>query len=270
MSTQVVADPWEEARPKRLSPSRAGDFMQCPKMYAAKVVEQIPDPPTVAQARGVLVHQVLEDVYSWPVPSRTLANAQVHLSRAWRQVTSPEEGRGYLDHMHQWGYTEQQLFDESAALLEVYWTLEDPMALPEGSTAQESKVEGDVSGVPVIGFIDRTDTAPGGQVRIVDLKTGKHPLPGYEDKALWQLRFYAWVWWRLHGVLPTQVRLVYMGGRPGILEDSPTPEAIERFEEEAIDLWRQIQSSYDRNDWPTRPSKLCGWCPLRATCPDAQ
>ncbi|MDN5894430.1 MAG: PD-(D/E)XK nuclease family protein, partial [Nocardioides sp.] len=117
MTVTVAADPWEDARPKRLSPSRAGDFLQCPRMYAAKVVDKIPDPPTAAQAKGVLVHQVLEDLYGWPVAHRTLENAQAHLAEAWVKVVHPDENRDYLDHMDAWGYDVDRLFSECAALL---------------------------------------------------------------------------------------------------------------------------------------------------------
>lgn len=266
----VVEDPWEESRPKRLSPSRAADFMQCPRLYAAKVVDKIPDPPTAAQAKGVLVHQVLEDLYGWPVPHRTLANAQAYLAQAWAKVTDPEEHRDYLDYMEAWGYTEDRMFAEAAGLLEVYFTLEDPMALPEGATQQEWPFVEVIAGVPVKGFVDRIDTAPGGALRVVDFKSGRRPKPRYRDKALWQLRFYAWVLWRTTGRLPARVRLVYLGSEPGLIEHDPTEADTLQFEEDAVALWDAIQSAYDRNEWPAEPSPLCGWCPLRDTCPDAR
>ena len=66
------------------------------------------------------------------------------------------------------------------------------------------------NGVPVRGFIDRVDVAPTGEVRVVDYKTGKKPLPRYSGQAKFQMRFYALVWWRTQGVIPHQLRLMYL------------------------------------------------------------
>ena len=41
------------------------------------------------------------------------------------------------------------------------------------------------------------DVAPTGEVRIVDYKTGKAPRPEYAEGALFQMKFYALVVWRL-------------------------------------------------------------------------
>ena len=37
------------------------------------------------------------------------------------------------------------------------------------------------------------------------------PSPLFEDKALFQMKFYALVLWRLHGVVPRLLQLVYLG-----------------------------------------------------------
>jgi hypothetical protein len=75
---------------------------------------------------------------------------------------------------------------------------------------------------------------------------------------------------RLDGVLAKVVRLMYLGDKPGFIEDTPTLRRIEAFEADVIDLWRRIQTAYDRNEWPAKPSPLCGWCPLFNDCDDAQ
>lgn len=249
-------------RPARLSPSRASDFMQCPRMYAAKVIHKVDDPSTVDQARGVLVHKVLETLYALPPSERTRQRAMSLIAPSWAAVL--EEERDYADLMPTWGYTTALLFAEAAERLGTYFTLEAPNTLPVPQI--EVAVDGEVAGVPIVGYIDRADTNPTGMVRLVDYKTGKAPLPRYKSGKLWQLKFYAWAWWRLHGVLPARVRLVFLGARAGILEHTPTEREIEKFEAEVQDLWKQIQTAFDTDTWEAKPSKLCPWCPLAQTC----
>jgi len=49
-----------EPRVPGLSPSRANDFQQCPLLFRFRVVDRLPEPPSLAAARGTLVHTVLE------------------------------------------------------------------------------------------------------------------------------------------------------------------------------------------------------------------
>jgi hypothetical protein len=48
-------------------------------------------------------------------------------------------------------------------------------------------------------------------VRVVDYKTGKAPRPEYAAEALFQMKFYALVLWRLRGRMPRRLQLVYLG-----------------------------------------------------------
>ena len=44
--------------PAALSPSRAGDFQQCPLLYRLRVLDKVPEPPNAAAAKGTLVHEI--------------------------------------------------------------------------------------------------------------------------------------------------------------------------------------------------------------------
>jgi putative RecB family exonuclease len=50
-------------RPLALSPSRASDYNQCPLLYRLRAIDRLPEPKTVAQVKGTLVHAVLEDMH---------------------------------------------------------------------------------------------------------------------------------------------------------------------------------------------------------------
>ena len=53
------------------------------------------------------------------------------------------------------------------------------------------------------GYIDRLDVAPGGEIRIVNYKTGTAPPEAFEARALFQMRFYALAIWRTQGRVPS-------------------------------------------------------------------
>ncbi|MEO6880415.1 MAG: PD-(D/E)XK nuclease family protein, partial [Mycobacteriaceae bacterium] len=56
----VSAEPFPAPRRPALSPSRAGDFKQCPLLYRFRALDRIPETPSVAQVSGTVVHAVLE------------------------------------------------------------------------------------------------------------------------------------------------------------------------------------------------------------------
>ncbi len=94
-------------------------------------------------------------------------------------------------------------------LLARWFTLEDPTRLEPAE--RELYVETELDGLTLRGYVDRLDVAPDGRLRIVDYKTGRAPSELFEAKALFQMRFYALVLWRLRGVVATHLRLVYLG-----------------------------------------------------------
>ncbi|EGJ78492.1 hypothetical protein STTU_5705 [Streptomyces sp. Tu6071] len=152
-------------------------------------------------------------------------------------------------------------------LVERWFTLEDPTRLEPAE--REMFVETSLdSGLRLRGIIDRVDIAPGtGDVRIVDYKTGKAPRPQYAEGALFQMKFYALVVWRLKGVVPRRLQLVYLGSGD-VLTYDPVPGDLERVERKLHALWQAIEEATASGDWRPRPSKLCGWCDHRAVCPE--
>jgi putative RecB family exonuclease len=47
----------------RLSPSRVSEFNNCPRLYKYRVIEQLPEPPSIDAERGTLIHTILEDLF---------------------------------------------------------------------------------------------------------------------------------------------------------------------------------------------------------------
>ena len=157
------------------------------------------------------------------------------------------------------------LLDRASALLTTYFTLENPAAFE--ATHREMHLENDFAeNIYLHGYVDRLDIAPTGEVRIVDYKTGKSPKPGWEEKALFQLRVYALLYWKNNGVLPRLLQLIYLGdGR--LVKSNPTMSELESTERTLRRVAKDIFISTEKEFWPPKPSRLCDWCYFKKICP---
>ena len=97
-------------------------------------------------------------------------------------------------------------------------------------------------------------------------KTGKKPKPQYSGTAVAQMRFYGLVYWRLFGVIPTQLKLMYLGVMDSMIM-TPSREELEFFERDLGDLWAKIVADGEAGSFRPRTSRLCDWCPFQALCP---
>jgi len=246
-----------------LSPSRAGDFMTCPLLYRFRVVDRIPERPSPAAVRGTVVHQVLEDLFGLPSAERTLGRAASMLPAAWEHVQADEVdlAAALFDSPEE----AQEWLASAIPLLETYFRLEDPTTLEPAE--RELRVETTLDdGLVLRGFVDRLDRNAAGDTRVVDYKTGKAPGEGFEQKALFQMRFYALVLWRATGVVPRQLQLLYLGDEQ-VLRHSPDVDELLATERKVKALWAAIARAYETGEWRPSPSRLCEWCDHKALCP---
>ncbi|MER6525077.1 RecB family exonuclease [Streptomyces sp. NPDC001508] len=254
------------APPASLSPSRAGDFMQCPLLYRFRVIDRLPEKPSEAATRGTLVHAVLERLFDAPAAERTAPRAKSLIPGQWDRLreTRPEVVELFADDPR--GERLARWLGEAEQLVERWFTLEDPSRLEPAE--REMFVEAELeSGLRLRGIIDRVDVAPTGEVRIVDYKTGKAPRPQYAEGALFQMKFYALVVWRLKQVVPRRLQLVYLGSGD-VLTYDPVLADLERVERKLLALWEAIRQATETGDWRPRPTRLCGWCDHQAHCPE--
>lgn len=146
-----------------------------------------------------------------------------------------------------------------------YFDLEDPRRLEPAD--RELYVEALLdSRLLLRGFVDRVDVAPDGRIRITDYKSGRSPAVGFEAKALFQMKFYALVIWRLRGVVPSVLQLVYLGNGE-ILRYEPDEDDLRATERKVEALWTAIQLAHETGDWQPSPSRLCDWCSFHQFCP---
>ncbi|WP_433225391.1 RecB family exonuclease [Actinomadura formosensis] len=250
-----------------LSPSRAGDFMTCPLLYRFRVIDRIPERPSAAAVRGTLVHAVLERLFDLPAGARTPAAALEMLGPEWERLLEAEPGLAELFEEGDAGEAERaEWLAQARRMVERYFTLEDPRRLEpaERELFVEAVLE---SGLKLRGYIDRVDVAPSGDVRIVDYKTGTAPRADFEARALFQMKFYALVLWRLRGRVPRLLQLMYLGNGE-ILRYEPDEADLRATQRKVEALWQAIRRAMDTGEWRARAGRLCDWCDHKERCPE--
>ena len=249
--------------PLALSPSRASDFMTCPLLYRFRVIDRLPEPPTTATARGTLVHAVLERLFDHPAAGRTPAAARDLLVPEWERLAEADPG---LAELFSDDSERDRFVAEASAALDGYFTLEDPRRLEPAEREWYVEAELD-SGLRLRGYIDRVDMTRAGDIRIVDYKTGRVPREAFEASALFQMKFYALVIWKLRGVIPRLLQLMYLSDGE-VLRYSPDEADLRATQRKVEALWQAIERARQTGDWRPRPSRLCDWCRHKDLCPE--
>src|SRR3954469_565197 len=103
MTVEMVRDPAEPtgtepirgqaSQPPRrpsLSPSRAADFKTCPLLFRFRTIDRLPEQPSADQARGTLVHAVLERLFDLPGAERPVEAAAALVAPAWSALLEAE------------------------------------------------------------------------------------------------------------------------------------------------------------------------------------
>ena len=245
--------------PRRLSPSGAGTFEQCPRRWRLRYVERLPDPPGEAALAGSFAHRVLELLMQRDPHERTVEIAKAIARAEWPGVEADPDFRALG-------------FDETGSkhfrwkawqAIEGLWALEDPKAVDVRAT--EHDVEADLGGVPFRGIVDRLDEEGDGLV-VTDYKSGKAPSARFRRGRLDQVLLYAAAVEQATGEMPVHARLLYLGQRPvGI---KVTREEIDSVVDKLAGTWAAIKTACDTDEFEPRTGPLCGWCPYVDRCPE--
>jgi putative RecB family exonuclease len=248
-----------------LSPSRASDFKTCALKYRLRTVDRLAEVPSVDAVRGTVVHKVLEDLFGLPAAERTPDRAEALVPAAWDAVREAEpeaEGmfpEGAEPSLGSW-------LDSCRTVLRRYFDLEDPRRLEPADRELyvETLLE---SRLLLRGIIDRLDVAPDGAIRVVDYKTGRSSAPGFESAALFQMRFYALVIWRTRGVVPSLLRLIYLGDST-TLSYTPDEDDLRATERQLTALWQAVALAHETGEWLPHRGRHCSWCSFQQFCPE--
>lgn len=255
----------EAPRPPALSPSRAADFRRCPLLYRFRAVDRLPEPPSRAQVRGTLVHAVLERLFALPAADRTPTAARALVGPCWDELGA-ELGTALFT-----GPDDPELavwLDSVVALLDTYFTLEDPAAVPAAAVEErvETVLEGPGGAVPLRGVVDRIDRGADGALRVVDYKTGATPGAGFEGAALFQLKFYALAVLLTRGRVPDELRLLYLSDGTA-LTYRPDEAELHRFARLLDAVWSAIRRAAPTGDFRPNRGSACRSCDHRVRCP---
>lgn len=234
--------------------------MTCPLLYRFRSIDRLPEPASKAMAKGTLVHLVLERLFDAADSERTLDHAHGLVSGAWEELAGRPEYAELLPTLdpHEWISSTQELISR-------YFQMEDPRSVTPKH--RESPVECQVTDELVLrGLVDRIDVNADGEMVIVDYKTGKAPGPQYEQKAMFQMRFYALVVWRTTGVLPKSLRLMYLADGQSLV-DTPDEDDLMATQRKVLALWDAIKTAHALAEFRPRPSALCKWCNFVDLCP---
>ncbi len=202
--------------------------MTCPLLYRFRVIDRLPEPSSPVTTRGTLVHGVLERLFDSPALERTVERAHALLEPEWQRLLAerPELEALFRGTRHRRAIrrstTRSPAWLASArVLIETYFALEDPTRVEPAQ--RELLVEAELpDGVRLRGFVDRVDVGRGGATRIVDYKTGSSPSELFEAKALFQLKFYALVMWRMSGTIPAHAAADVPGRQASACATPPT------------------------------------------------
>lgn len=252
--------------PATLSPTRLGEYGNCPRKFWYHSVLRLPDPATEATVKGNVVHAALEHLFDHPRDERTPATARAELAKAFDEAWNDPANA----HIAAAGDAlRAKMYTDCETLVAGYFKLEDPKKFDPSE--REFRITGVIGGVPVVGIIDRLDriaAADGERIYVSDFKTGRPPKGQWEDKAFRQLRIYAALLEAATGERTHELRLVYLADRDGGVRRRKVTDAdLAITKTEIMKVWSQIQTSAATGVWEPQVSALCDYCPFQQLCP---
>jgi putative RecB family exonuclease len=235
-------------------------FTDCALAFRFANLDRLPEPSEPHLVKGTLVHAALERLFMLPAPARTRAAGETCLTAAVEALHDDPEFAGLgLD-----ADGEAAFVADARRLVEAYFGMEDPTAIH--AVGLELRLRAEVGGVSLTGIIDRLDRTPDGGFVVVDYKTGASPSERFEHGRLNGVDTYALLCERVLGVMPTAVRLLYLGDGT-TLTCIPTAHTTRFIEQKVGAVWVTIQRANAGDSFRPKPSRLCDWCSFQNFCP---
>src|SRR4051794_21139312 len=246
--------------PHTLSPSKVSSFTDCALAFRFSAIDRLPEPPSPAATKGTLVHAALELLYDLPPAQRTVDTAVRCLATAMEHLRYDPD----FSELELSAEAEAAFLVDAERLVRNDFLIEDPASVqPIGL---ELMLQAEIGGVLVRGIIDRLELDADGGLVVTDYKTGRAPSTNYQQGRLGGVTFYALLCQELFGVMPAQVKLIYLGDGLTITTE-PTEQSIRALKNKLRALWSAIATACEREDFRPRPGPLCNWCSFQAFCP---
>ncbi|GEL19971.1 RecB family exonuclease [Pseudonocardia asaccharolytica] len=248
----------------RVTPARLALWAQCPRRFRMTYLDR----PTPARGGawahntlGAVVHLALRSLFELAAARRTPQAAAALVDRHWSSEGFRDRAQAaeYRDRARGW------VADYAADL--------DPDVEPVGV---ERWVSAPVGGLIAEGRVDRID-ARGGELVIVDYKTGRHPLDTTAARDSRALALYATAARQLLHRPCTRVELHHLPtGRVLAWEhDAASLRHHVEGAERATAAIEAATAGLDSGDdpealFPPRPSSRCSTCEMRRLCPEGR
>lgn len=272
----------ERVRRPYLSPSSASAVNQCPARHAAERTLPRTEHPFGDAELGTAGHTILEELYGLPAKQRTRQAARDELTKLWRaekerfpELTEKRVKHRWLGAVWMRVRGVWQIEDPTRVMVRrTEWALGDSGRKDDNGRTTSDTGPVLIEGVPFVGIIDRSDidgdefTAG---TSVLDYKTGKpstvstHWVDSHGD----QLRLYAAAVESIDGRLPLSARVFYTRyGKSRFV--SLAEDEMEATKSRFRQAWDDLNTYAEQNRFPAKPSGLCPWCPLVASCPAAK
>jgi RecB family exonuclease len=269
-----------EGMPQRLyvcTPTRLGTWLDCPRRYRMTYLDRPQPgkgPPWAHNSVGASVHNALAGWWRLALGERTVPAAGALLERGWID-------EGFADAAQSGRYR-----NWAKGLVETYVAGLDPACEPLGV---ERTVATRTDVIAVSGRIDRLDDrrgSGGGELVVVDYKTGRHMLTVDDARSSMALALYAMAAERVMRRPCRRVELHHLpSGRVVVWEH--TEESLARHLRRAEAIAAECAGADERYRAPApedpgsaprdhvadevfapRPGSWCGWCDFRGHCPE--
>tara|TARA_B100000686_G_scaffold347200_1_gene435397 strand:- start:831 stop:1721 length:891 start_codon:yes stop_codon:yes gene_type:complete len=253
--------------PKFISSSSAGTFEQCPQKWRFRYIDKLPDPPGRAALLGTYIHAVLERLYQQPSQQRTTDKAKEIAREIWG---SASEDPDYLA-LELNDEEEKEFRWDIRRGFDGVWAIEQyhPEKVKVESTERNVQVQ--IGNVPFKGIIDLVHREDG-ELVVSDFKSGKKPRSHQEEKKkMKQVLLYAAALKEIDKETPKKVRLVFIGDQTNLhYEQTVTDSELEEPIRELHETWKELSTACANDEFQTRTSALCEWCPYIAKCSNGQ
>jgi putative RecB family exonuclease len=248
----------------RVTPARLTVWMDCPRRYRMTYLDRPTPPrggPWAHNTIGAVVHNALRSFFDLPVSCRTPEAAAALVGRHWKDdgFIDSRQAATYRDRAGSWvaDYVADLDVDIEPVGLERW------VSAPAGTIIAEGRV-------------DRIDER-GGELVIVDYKTGRHGLTTDDARGSHALALYVIAARRTLRRPCTRVELHHLP-TGSVAAWEHTEESLARHRARAEETAEEIQLAKDTLDaggdpevlFPTRVGQHCAWCDFRRSCPDGE
>jgi putative RecB family exonuclease len=248
----------------KVTPARLAVWMDCPRRFRMTYLDRPTPPrggPWAHSTVGAVVHNALRAFFDLPPRKRTPDAAAALVRQGWL-----EEGFANLVQSLEWR-------ERAAGWVVDYVTGLDVDIEPVGL---ERWVSAPVGTIVAEGRVDRIDER-GGEMVVVDYKTGRHALTTDDARGSQALALYVIAVRRTLRRPCNRVELHHLPTGTVVGWDH-TEESLTRHRARAEETADEFQLARDTLDaggdpdvlFPAQTGRQCSWCDFRRSCPDGQ